>query len=329
MTISRNRRKMLVLTTRTIPLLVTLVYSVPASSDFDKTVMYDVNSEEVSYSEFRFSGTTVESSEGSNNFKVEKLSQSELEMFSTSRSFYSSYERTGKNGEAVAQETYIPYSVIDPDTRVAVSNTTIYPNRAIAQIVFDTQGDTWNCTGFMVSKNLVLTAGHCVNSEGNWHTDVSVYPGRNKGIKPYDFCRAKKLISVKAWVDSNQSDSRLHDFGAILLDCEVGLKTGWLSLIELGEDRATNIYGYPCDLQPNGQQWFSEDKVRYEFDLKLFYKNDTYGCMSGAPVMNTDSQVVAIHTNGLHGQHPWSENNAGTRLTEARITLIKSWTEIK
>jgi putative chitinase len=59
----------------------------------------------------------------------------------------------------------------------------------------------------------------------------------------------------------------------------------------------------------------------------VFYDNDTYACMSGSPVFATgqENAVIAIHTNGLHGEEPWSSYNAATRITADLLASIRNW----
>ncbi|MBR9663594.1 DUF2606 domain-containing protein [Bacillus cereus] len=48
-------------------------------------------------------------------------------------------------------------------------------------------GEIYGCTGALISKDTVLTAGHCIyNKEiGRWATNVIATPWRNGGQAPY------------------------------------------------------------------------------------------------------------------------------------------------
>jgi glutamyl endopeptidase len=83
-------------------------------------------------------------------------------------------------------------SIIGVDSRSLVSATTTFPWRAIALVTFD----GGRCTGWFISKDTVVTAGHCVHTggtAGKWQTNVRVYPGRNGTASPYGVCTAKRL----------------------------------------------------------------------------------------------------------------------------------------
>jgi putative chitinase len=261
------------------------------------------------------------------------LSQLEMDQLAEAAPLYPSYEQ--REGIRDRSGDFIPYSVIEPDTREVVVNTTEYPSRAIVQISFvnASNGKRYSCTGGMIGANFVLTAGHCVHDGGpggGWHRDFVIYPGRNGPLKPFGSCSASQLYSVEGWVNAASADEgRLYDIGAIKLDCDIGRQTGWLRLSTAADSivgTQTMIQGYPCDKTPAGKAWVSRDEVRGVLPQKLFYQNDTYGCMSGAPVFTDGDQgIVGVHTNGLHGEEPWNSNNAGTRITETAIQDLRAW----
>lgn len=264
------------------------------------------------------------------------LSEAELIELAETEAYYAPYEEDDANNDPARRDAdgnFIPFSVIKRDTRRVVINTTNRPARSVVQIRFGKEGSfgKFGCTGAFISSNVILTAGHCVFSRNSWHKEFTVYPGRNGAIKPFGKCTAKRLYSVAGWLRPDpERDARFYDLGAIELDCDVGEQTGWFAMAAMPDDPAnknTVINGYPCDKTPAGRQWESSDKARELTPLKVFYKNDTFGCMSGSPVFLGDDRntIYAVHTNGLHGEKPWKKNNAGTRLTEERIANLMAW----
>lgn len=310
-------------------LLVIPVRAENAEAELETAVSYSISTAE----EFIVSATIeaqLLGSRGTGNIAGEtELSSAELGSLSEIQPYYAPYERSSRRQDE-ANSAFIPYSVFEPDERRVVINTTEFPARAVVQISFFVDSKPSACSGVLVAANVVLTAGHCIISNGSWHTNFKIYPGRNGAVKPYGVCGAKNLFSLSAWARPRAgADPREFDMGAIKLDCDIGSRTGWLELRaqDSVDGENTTIRGYPCDKTPAGRQWLSVDEVRSFSSSKIYYQNDTYGCMSGSPVIlgSSDDSVFAVHTNGPHGVDDWAENNSGTKLTERRIQLVLSF----
>jgi len=230
------------------------------------------------------------------------------------------------------------HGVFGEDTLEPVPNTLAAPGRRVVQICYTEfgTGDQKGCSGAMVARNIVLTAGHCVYLHGGWHRGITVYPGRaGMAMAPFGFCHAVSMYTLRGW----QSNTlREYDIGAIKLDCNVGDRTGWFAMsgsgVQMGQ--RTIAYGYPCGtagkLASNPyRQWTSEDRVRNVSNTNVFYRNDTYPCMSGSPVFIGDdyATVRAVHARGCGSCQEESEgggdNNIGTKLTTERVANLLAW----
>lgn len=218
-------------------------------------------------------------------------------------------------------------SIIGPDSRVRVTPTTTFPARATVLITFS----LGRCTGWLIGPNTVITAGHCVHpgSGGPFYPVGSyrIYPGRNGGGSPYGSCTARWLASVQGWTTTG--DDR-YDYGAIKLNCAIGNTVGWYGyFVQAGSLNGlpTNINGYPGDKPLT--QWRSSDKVRATQAQRVFYQNDTVGGMSGSPVWynrtGCGACAMAVHAYGVYGSPPFSNNNHGTRITQAVANNLTAW----
>lgn len=145
----------------------------------------------------------------------------------------------------------LTHSIIGRDDRIRVTDTTLYPYRAIVHIVIQFNGqEVYGCTGALISKDTVFTVGHCVYNKklGGWAKNVIVTPGRNGNQAPYLPYSWTKLYSVSGWTDDGDSE---FDYGAIKLNGSPGDYTGWLGYrttnVESPKGLLAVVPGYPCD----------------------------------------------------------------------------------
>ncbi|MCG8347939.1 MAG: serine protease [Chloroflexales bacterium] len=212
-----------------------------------------------------------------------------------------------------------PESVIGPDGRYRITATTSYPYRAIAFIT----SNIGSCSGWLIGPDTVATAGHCIHN-GNWASNVRVYPGRSSSSTPYGSCGATRLYSVTGWTRDRNRD---YDYGAIKLNCDVGDTTGWFGFRWQSSSmngQSTYLAGYPGD-KSYATMWRHDDQVRETRSRRLYYANDTYGGQSGSPVWNGRSNCspcgIAIHAYGRDS----TGYNGGTRITEAVFNNLLNW----
>ncbi|ASO17891.1 glutamyl endopeptidase [Actinoalloteichus hoggarensis] len=213
-----------------------------------------------------------------------------------------------------------PLSIFEPDQRSRAGVTTTFPSRAVVHTTATGRG---GCSGFLVSADTVLTAGHCLHPGGtgsaaDFYTNVRVAPGRNGSTLPYGSCGRTTMWTDQTWIDSSNTN---QDWGVIKLDCAVGNTTGWFGFRWQSasyDGTHITIRGYPGDKQA-GTMWFHGGPIRQSLGNKLHYTVDTVGGQSGSPVYNDDLSAIAIHSNG---RTPQVDYNKGTRITQSLFEFI-------
>ncbi len=207
-------------------------------------------------------------------------------------------------GAAKFPEGAAPNVVIGNDDRKEITDTKQAPSKWVGKLHATTQsGGSSYCTASLISKDTVITAGHCVaKGQSKW----TFAAGENKGQQPYGTAAAKQI-----WYDKKYGETG-HDWAVIKLDSAVGEKTGWFGMNvpdtqKLVDTQAT-VIGYPGD-KDGGAQWADRNKVMKVTDRQVVYQTDTFNGQSGSSVMDDKSMIFAIHTGGKTGE------NYGTILT--------------
>ncbi|GGX88417.1 peptidase [Streptomyces hiroshimensis] len=73
------------------------------------------------------------------------------------------------------------------------------------RVFFTMQGRNASCSADAVTSrngSTVITAGHCVKYQGNWHTNWTFAPGYHDGQTPYGTWAAAKTLATPQWVAS-------------------------------------------------------------------------------------------------------------------------------
>lgn len=217
----------------------------------------------------------------------------------------------------------VPETVIDVDDRIRVTETDKVPFRWLCRLVIVAgNGTRWSGTGWLAGPRLVLTAGHCVymHNQGGWaqRIQVSLYGANGDFQAPVE---AEDAASVGGWVNSADPD---QDYGAVALSADIQAP-GWFGFGSFADAALSasvgNIAGFPID-KPVGTLWGHARRFSEVRPSALLYEIDTYGGMSGAPVIcwnGEDYIVVGIHNYG---------DIAGNRATRINPTVyqnIEAW----
>lgn len=223
-------------------------------------------------------------------------------------------------------------SVIGDDDRIRSDGTDRIPQSAIVLITSkNPQGESRRCTGWLYGESTVATAGHCVYTHDSdeevdgWNTDFEIYPGRNAGESPYGSCGWNRAWTVNGWIQDGKAG---YDYGAIVLDCNIGEATGWFGMrwqAASYNGTGVTIEGYPSDKSPKYSMWWDGGLIEESGLRDLEYEMDTYHGQSGAPVYADGCTTycgVAIHA---YGTGLLKSNNSGTRITESAFHNYANW----
>lgn len=224
---------------------------------------------------------------------------------------------------AVSVEPFAPdtldKAIIGSDDRITVTETNMYPYSAIAYLeVRGSCGCTWAASGFMVSRDCLMTGAHCVlcgdhNQPAEKFVMYFGYKSHKNYLLKYDG-------DTSFWWGANAlEDGSFNsdwDFAFIKLTKDVGSTTGWFGLTARGdaqlEGARLEVAGYRDGLLK--KHWGT---ATVESAYCINYDNDTQGGNSGCPVFTDDYYVVAIHvagvTSSLTGE---ARYNVGRRITD-------------
>lgn len=143
------------------------------------------------------------------------------------------------SGLAVA-DTGMLDNVFGEDKRQAITSRE-YPWRAIGKI-------NNGCTGTMVSRNLALTAAHCVIDPDTKQLKSNLttfYPNYINGSSQYS-----STISYVWWGTTDPDNYRADDWAILLLATNLGDQVGWMGIKGNGDDYKTvSLAGYSDDVR--------------------------------------------------------------------------------
>jgi V8-like Glu-specific endopeptidase len=147
-----------------------------------------------------------------------------------------------------------------PDKETDPANDTTYPKRIHGRLFVTFAPDDASCSATVVrsfTRNLILTAGHCVVSPTaagpQWATNVAFVPGYRNNARPFGTYPATKLRAPGIWAFEGDIS---FDIGAINLaaapsgQIQDALGARGITFNRLGSDfkgKRFKIFGYPAD----------------------------------------------------------------------------------
>lgn len=223
-----------------------------------------------------------------------------------------------------------PFTIIGTDDRVKVTDTTVSPYNAVANLTLRySNGTVRYGTGFLIGPNTIATAGHVVYDRANGlgsPTSITVRLGDTPTSHPYgtQTVYSSNFYYPSAWKNSGGIS---NDYGVIKLNTAVNNITPFtISDQDTPVGTAIKIAGYDYK---TAQQWKTSGTVVETFTGRIDYRMDTLPGMSGSPVYIGTRTVVAINTYDAGTKdevvdEDWPGNNTGTKITSTVKAFFES-----
>ncbi len=107
---------------------------------------------------------------------------------------------------------------------------TQYPQSAMVKLLFSGRSGDYSCSGTLIDRNLVITAGHCIYDFDNQEmfsnfVIIPAYDYHAANSEPFGRSGATRALW---WQDYSQYRDNSYDIGLIKLRTPLGDSTGWL-----------------------------------------------------------------------------------------------------
>lgn len=252
--------------------------------------------------------------------------------------------RPADPGDAAAG-TESPAAVGVEDRR-RVADTLVPPWNTIGQLsVTYPNGESFRCTGTLVSPYVVLTAGHCVHNKnrGGYAAQVRFYPaqyqttlGDNAPRRPYGKTDFAFIRATEAWTQISDQESYpvtdyRHDFAAVQFKTPFTFTATFMPVV-FGSSASPAVgSGYPGQVNGLGNygQWYDEGLDTSSAFMRgnhvKQYALDASGGNSGGPFFAADAGGQSSLVGLLSYAEELNDRAGGPWYDSWNRTLLVDW----
>jgi V8-like Glu-specific endopeptidase len=233
------------------------------------------------------------------------------------------------------------------DDRQGVTNTFAYPWNTIGYLsVTYPNGQSFRCSGTLVSPYVVLTAGHCVHNKnrGGYASQVRFYPaqyqntlGDNAPQRPYGKQDFAFIRATEAWTQMSDQDTYpvtdyRHDFAAVQFRTPFTFTSTFMPVVFGSVGAPATGSGYPGVVHgvSNYGQWWDEGADISSSYMRSNhvkqYALDGSGGNSGGPFFITDAGTGQNSVVGALSFADEQDDRAGGPWYDSwNRTLLTTW----
>lgn len=206
------------------------------------------------------------------------------------------YESTNQNYKKLALSTaaMIPSTSITNDgTKVTITSGTLSSDGICADERFATQPTAAMCSGFLVGKDLLVTAGHCITSDADCNSNSWVfdYAMSDKNAAPTTL-QASSVYKCSKIISRTLDRSTQNDYALIKLDRAVTDRAplSYRTSGKITKNSEIVVIGHPSGLPTkiSDGAFVRDISNKYYFQANL----DTFGGNSGSAVFDANTGMI-------------------------------------
>ena len=180
-------------------------------------------------------------------------------------------------------------------------------------------------TGFLVGRNLVLTAAHCVMDDNNQFYDWRFYPAYAGGAYEGYSSGWAEVYYSNNWTSSHSPD---YDWCLCILYEDLGSRFGWYACQTYSNNsdfdgRSVGDIGYPGAFEDGHYQYYTYGTVSNTHDRYFDSTSQVISGFSGGPIYQTSNKYVIGLNKGYYTSRP--HITFGVKITHDIVDLINSF----